>query len=250
MSVAPVLMAALRGIPSWIHEAELKPGMANALLCRVATRISTAFESARFPRSNKVIYTGHPIRDELRDIAEKHQRSIPPKNLLVMGGSQGARALDEVLPELSEIALRHGLKVRHQCRPENVASVASAYARHGLAAEVQPFLDNMAEAYTWADMVIARSGAGTVMEIEAVNVPAIFVPYPFAQGGHQLANAKTLEAKGKAIIVEEGPNLAARLGAALQRILEKNEYAQMLQRSFSRRSIDAAEQIARGVLGL
>ncbi len=249
VSVLPVILASLRGVPTWIHEAELKPGMANGLLCWFARRISVAFEAAQIPCKGKVLYTGHPIRQDLREV-HQHARSVPPKHLLVLGGSQGAAALDRSVPELCSLLGPAGIEVRHQCRPENVDQVTSAYRRGGLPASVVPFIEDMREAYLWADLVICRAGAGTVMEIEAVNLPAIFVPFPFAQGNHQLANAQTLEAKGKALVVEEGPDFGNRLTETVVKLLDPAFYRRVLEGKADTRSFDAARQIASGILGL
>ncbi len=247
-SVLPVLCAALRRIPTWVHEAELRAGMANGLLSFVASRVSLAFRDAKLPCMKRAIYTGHPIRKELRSIVKVFPDS--PKHILIMGGSQGAKSIDGAAARLAEYAKTQALEIVHQVRPENVELVASTYVKAGCNATVLPFIDDMANAYQKADLIICRSGAGTVMEIEALGIPAIFVPYPYAQGDHQTANARTLADKGKALIVLEGPEFEQRLVVALSQLCTPDAYQKTLQQPVERRSLTAADTIASKVYAL
>ena len=246
VSVLPVITARLRGIPAWIHEAELKPGLANYCLSFFAAKISSAFKEAKMPFAYKVVYTGHPVREELKEIRAKARRPERAQHVLVLGGSQGARTLDTALPALAPFLKEQGLEIWHQSRPENVAQVLKAYQASGILARVSAFIDDIVEAYDWADIIISRSGAGTVMEIGVVDKPAIFVPYPFAQGGHQKANALTLVNQGKALLVEEGEAFEARLKEALTKLIEPEFYKEMQLRFFPGRCTTAAATIAQG----
>jgi len=248
VTVLPVGVAALRRIPTWIHEAELKPGLANRVLAPLVQRISIAFEDAAMPCRRKVLYTGHPVRAGLERVRRTAPR--PVRHLLVLGGSQGAQALDAALIAVAPELRNRGFVVRHQCRRENVVTVAAGYRAAGIEAEVVPFIDDMVGAYEWADLIIGRAGASAVMELEVVNIPAILVPYPFAQGDHQSANAAVLAARGKATIVKEGEGFPERLQAAIVALAEPARYHEMLVRSETGRSADAAARIAAGIIEL
>lgn len=250
VSFFPVTLAAMRGIPTWIHEAELRPGMANYFLCWYASKVSIAFADAKLPRMKNVIYTGHPVRPELKALQGRNVTDDAPRRLLIMGGSQGAQAIDTACQQLAPYFTEKSIEVYHQSRPENVGVVADSYRAAQTRHRVVAFIDDMAAAYSWADVAITRAGAGTVMELEAVNLPAIFVPYPYAQGNHQAANAQTLVKKGKAVLVEEGDNFIERLRAALDRFFEKSLYREIFAKPCQTRSLGAADDIAAGCLQL
>ena len=247
----PVTLAFLRRIPQWIHEAERNPGLANQVLSYYATRVSLAFPDANMSRFAHTIFTGHPVRRELRAVAEASDAAEKGrKHLLVLGGSQGARALDEAVTALAPFLRERGMIVWHQCRPENEAMVTEAYASAGIEARVMPFIEKLHEAYDWADVIISRSGAGAVMEIGVVNVPTIFVPFPYAQGDHQTANANILVHQGKAVLVGEGENFVQRLQEALRRLMTDEVYEEMRKSPCEFRALDAAQTIARGAISL
>ena len=247
-SVLPVLVAWLGHTPTWIHEAEIAPGAANRCLALVATRISTAFESCLL-QGSKVRYTGHPVRAEIAAVPAR-LAGLPPRHLLVLGGSQGATALDDALLGLASTLTSRGLEIWHQCRSDSVDRVRAGYAAAGVSARVDGFIQDMAGAYGWADIIVSRAGAGAVMEIGAVNRPAIFVPFPAAQGTHQRHNAETLAARGKALIVEQGEGFSQRLLAAVQQLCDQATYDTMMRREPVRRSLTAADEIARGGIAL
>jgi UDP-N-acetylglucosamine--N-acetylmuramyl-(pentapeptide) pyrophosphoryl-undecaprenol N-acetylglucosamine transferase len=250
VSVLPILMARLRGIPTWIHEAELKPGLANWLLSLFATRCSVAFDDAEMPWWARVVRTGHPVREELQNWVKGEPERLPPKRLLIVGGSQGARSLDEAAATIASVAKQQGLEVLHQTRPENQSEVQAAYLAAGVSAKVVPFLDPISEAYQWCDLILCRSGAGTVMELGIVGKPVILVPYPFAQGNHQRANALTLVQCGKGMLVEEGEGFRERLAAVLMKGSDAQQYRSLWDAASPNRSSQAAEVIATELLGL
>lgn len=250
VSVWPVVLGRLGGAFTWIHEGELKPGLANWLLSLVAHRTSIAFEQARMPSWARVVYTGHPVRPELRDLSCDWERGAVPRRLLVMGGSQGAQAIDEACEALSAKFISWGFEIMHQTRPENVDRLKASYEKAGVKASVLPFIDDLARAFEWCDLVLSRAGAGAVMELGVVNKPAILVPYPHAQGNHQLANARTLCDAGKALIVEQGSDFELRLSKALEQLRDPSEYAAFLSRPGVTRSTSAADEIVRNCLKL
>lgn len=248
VSVLPVLLAVMQGLPTWIHEAELHAGMANGFLSRFVSKVSLAFKEAQLPNMQAAIYTGHPIRSSIASV----QKTFPaqPRHLLIVGGSQGAKSLDAAASLIGRIAVARGLTVKHQVRPENVSLVQQAYREVGCNAEVISFIDDMAQAYAWADLLLCRSGAGTVMEVEALGIPAIFVPYPHAQADHQTANARTLAEKGKALIVKEGDSFLEDLENAISPLCMAEQYQKMLAIPVESRSLQAAQTIAAGILAL
>jgi len=248
-SFFPVTIAALLGIPTWIHEAEASPGLANKILSFFASKVSGAFATTNFPKS-KFIFTGHPIRPSLLQVERSKDLNITPHNILILGGSQGARAIDNVFIEMAARLPKEHLSIVHQTRSENMEVVKAAYEKHGVNADVTSFIDDIACKFSWEDIVVARSGAGSVAEVAAVNRPAIFIPLPTSQGGHQLTNAKVLSDLGKAIIVEEGADFEDRLLHALKTLLDKTEYFQMINRPGPQLREQAALEIAQGVLNL
>lgn len=249
VTVLPVILGRLRGIPSWIHEAELRPGMANAVLSLFASRVSVGFPDAHLPIWARKERTGHPVREDLPARTDVEWGFIPRK-ILILGGSQGARGIDEGCLALAAFFSERGFSLLHQTRVENREIVSAGYKAAQVDARVVSFVDNVGDAYGWCDLIIARAGAGTVMEIGVVGKPAIFVPYPFAQGNHQKANAETLARVGKALIVEEGQEFSSRLRSALARVTDPAEYARMRNAPAVERSREAADRIAAGVLSL
>ena len=250
VSVLPIVLAWLRGLPTWIHEAERRPGMANKFLAYIAYRISVAFKDAKVPCLSKVVYTGQPVREVFKEIAKEEKFIDVPRNLLITGGSQGAKAIDLVAQKLADYFKEHNLNIRHQCRSENMEAIKEAYSQKNINAEVFDFIEDLPATYRWCDLIIARSGAGSTMEIGVINRPAIFIPFPFAQGNHQLKNAQILADAGKAIIVEEGENFAERLKSALDTLLNPENYHKMREIHYESRSLNAAESIASGGLKL
>ncbi len=250
VTVVPVIIAKIMGVPTWVHEAEVKPGMANKLLKHFANKISLAFKEATLSNHKNAVFTGHPVRQELRRITPGIALGHNPRRILVLGGSQGANILDETLPEILSEFTALNIDVRHQCREPNVEKVHAAYEKNNIKAHVEYFIENMPEAYSWADIIVARSGAGTVMEIGVVNRPSVLIPYPHAQGDHQTANAMTLVNAGKALIVKEGDNFNEKLNAALEKILDPSTYFAMKLAKYDSRSLNASERIVDGCLML
>lgn len=250
VSVIPILVAKFMGKTTWIHEAELHPGMANWFLSLFAKKISLAFEDAKVPFWAAPEYTGHPVRPEISAVDTKTIPDDAPKRILVLGGSQGARALDVALPKVLAGLGKCDVQICHQARPENVESVSAAYQEAKIQARAVPFIEDMAAAYAWSDVVVSRSGAGSIMEIATVNRPAILVPYPHQQGTHQSDNAKTLSNRGKAYLVEEGDLFEQRLGGAMGKLLTRDSFRTMKEAASDSRNVDAANRIAKRIVEL
>ncbi len=201
-SGAALLAARSLGIATAVHESNAVPGMTNKVLGRIVDRVYLGFEAARaaFP-ARKVCVTGNPVRAEIESLDA--QRKLPdaqerPIRVLVVGGSQGALFLNENVPQLLATIAESGLplEVRHQVGKLDPVPVENAYKDAGLQAEVVKYIDDMADAYSWADFAMTRSGSGTVSELAAAKLPALLVPFPYAAGDHQAANAAAFVAEG------------------------------------------------------
>ena len=195
------------------------------------------------------MHTGHPVREELAYVTPLSPGEAP-RRILVLGGSQGAAALDEAMIELASALKEREVQLVHQTRPENLERVRGAYVAAGVNAEVHPFIEDMVAAYSRAHIIISRAGAASVTELGIVNRPSILVPLPSSQGGHQLVNARYLVERGKALLVMQGEDFKLRLEQALLKLLELEFFAEMMSRPFDRRSVSAASEIARGCLSL
>ena len=210
--------------PLFIHEQNAIAGFTNKVLAKFATKVFQAFPSA-FIESDKVQTTGNPVRQEIAalEVPEKRFaiRANEPLQLLVLGGSQGAVALNETVPKaMAQLALKGVFKIRHQAGRNNVDNTKAIYAKCSVEAKVSAFIEDMAEAYAWADLVICRSGALTVSEVASAGVAALFVPYPYAVDDHQTKNAEYLVEQGAAKVMQQTSLTASALADLL-----KNEFS-------------------------
>ncbi|MBX3275835.1 MAG: undecaprenyldiphospho-muramoylpentapeptide beta-N-acetylglucosaminyltransferase [Sandaracinaceae bacterium] len=224
----PMLVAAAsRGIATAILEQNARVGLTNRLLAPIAGRAYVAFEEARAELGRRALLFGNPVRRAFVDAA-RAASSDPDgfearaRTILVIGGSQGARALNETVPEaLARLGpAARGLRIVHQTGAAMRDAVAARYAALGVEAEVTPFVDDMARAYASAALVIARAGATTLAEVCAIGRPSILVPYPYAADDHQAKNAEALERAGAAIAIREGELSVERLASAARRVLD------------------------------
>ncbi len=235
----------LAGIPLVLHEQNAAAGMTNKLLARLAKRVLMAFPGAFAAGSNTAV-VGNPVRPELLALpapAERIGVDPQPLRLLVVGGSLGARILNEVLPEA--VALAGNIRVRHQTGKGNADTVMAAYQQLGIQAEVSDFIEDMAAAYGAADLVVCRAGALTVSEVAAAGVGAVFVPLPHAVDDHQTRNARSLSDRGAALLMPQSTLSAETLAEQLQ--LLSNNRSQLLAMAEQARTLaitDAAERVA------
>lgn len=200
------LAARLLGIPLLIHEQNRVPGLTNRVLARFARRVLSGFPDA-FPRSRRAEWTGNPVRAEIAALpppeARLAGRAGRPR-LLVLGGSQGAAFLNRTVPAaLARLAPHQRPSVIHQCGTAHREDCLAAYAKAGVEARIEPFLEDMAAAYGWADLVLARAGASTLAEITAAGLASILVPFPHAVDDHQTRNADFLVEHGAAVRIRE-----------------------------------------------
>lgn len=224
----PVLVAArLRGVPSIIHEQNAFPGVTNRALAKFVSAVAVAFAEAapRLGRSDAVI-TGNPVREEFFEAATR-VASVPEqpgrrRRLLVFGGSQGSRVLnDAVSGALLFLArMKDSLDIVHQTGPAELEKVRAAYRSSAFpAARVVAYLDPIAEEIAAADLVVCRAGAMTVGELAAVGRPAIFVPFAAATNNHQELNARVVEKAGGAVVITESELTPERLAGAISEVL-------------------------------
>jgi len=217
------LAARLLRIPLVIHEQNARAGLTNRLLSRIAGRVLQAFPGT-FPASPAARTTGNPVRAAIAALpppAARETFRAPPLRLLVLGGSQGARVLNETLPRVLAAWAGPAAAVWHQCGAAHVDATRAAYRAAGVEARVEAFVEDMPAAYAWAQLVVCRAGALTVSELCAAGVGALLVPLPHAADDHQRANAEHLTGNGAGHLVAESPALAARLGERLQACLEE-----------------------------
>jgi UDP-N-acetylglucosamine--N-acetylmuramyl-(pentapeptide) pyrophosphoryl-undecaprenol N-acetylglucosamine transferase len=244
------LAARLTGRPLFLVEPNAHPGRVNRMTARFARSVFVGFESARglLPRRTETICLGVPLRRALLRAfdgqGEGARTPTTPLRILVFGGSQGARQLNEGVPEALMRLSPNTIDVFHQTGEADREAVTRRYADAGIAAEVVAFERNMATRYRWADLAICRAGALTVAELALAGMPALLAPYPFAADDHQAANARALEEAGAARRLEtrplDVPALAQTIAEFVQtpaRLLPMREAARSLARP------DAAAEI-------
>jgi len=247
-----VLAAALACVARVILEPNADPGMANKAVGSLAQRVFLAFESAAgsFDRA-KVRVVGTPIRRAFLDVARPAATDVRKsggRHLLIFGGSQGAKAInDAVIEGLGDmLARRPEMTITHQTGEPDHARVAETYRRAGVTATVTPFIYDMPSAINDADLVIARSGAITVAELTTCGKPAVLIPLPAAIYNHQMKNAKVMEAAGAAVVLSQAELTGSKLAQTVTGILENTERLKAMGAASLRlRRTDAAETIVR-----
>ncbi len=197
------MMAVLLGKPLVLHEQNSVAGMANKVLATVADKVFTAFPGVL----SKGEWVGNPLRTEFlqqADPAERFAARSGPLNLLVVGGSLGAKALNEIVPQaVALLPLAQRPRIIHQSGEKQIDALRANYAAAGVEATLTPFIDNTAAAFAQADLIVCRAGASTVTEIAAVGAAAVFVPFPSAVDDHQTTNARFLSDHGAAQLIAQ-----------------------------------------------
>ncbi len=238
------MMAVLLGKPLILHEQNSVAGMANKVLACVADRIFTTFPGV-FAKGQ---WIGNPLRKEFLQQQPPQERlagRTGVRKLLVVGGSLGAKALNEAVPQaLALIPEAQRPQVIHQGGEKQIDALRANYAAAGVLAELTPFIANTAQAFADADLVICRAGASTVSEIAAVGASAIFVPFPSAVDDHQTHNAKFLSEQGAATLLPQTKLNPASLAHMLQKT-EHSAHALIAQKAYSMRKTDATEQVVK-----
>jgi UDP-N-acetylglucosamine--N-acetylmuramyl-(pentapeptide) pyrophosphoryl-undecaprenol N-acetylglucosamine transferase len=243
------MMASLFGRPLAIHEQNSVAGLANKVLARLADRALQAFPDA-LPGAQ---LSGNPVRRDIAALAPPRERFAARSGrikLLVLGGSLGARALNEAVPQaLALLPEATRPEVVHQSGAQHLEALRLGYAAAGVHAEALAFIDDMAARYGAADVVLCRAGALTVSELACAGVASILVPYPHAVDDHQTGNAKFLSARGAAILLPQAELSAARL-AELLRGLAREQLLDMAERARALGRPDATETVARACMEL
>ncbi|MEY3497675.1 MAG: hypothetical protein RLZZ325_682 [Pseudomonadota bacterium] len=237
------LVSYLMGRPLVLHEANSVAGSANRVLARFATRVLTGF-----PKTLKEAqWVGNPIRESfesLSDCRARYGKRQGPLHLLIVGGSLGAAALNTVVPEaLALLPADRRPNVLHQTGEQHLEAVTKTYQQLGVNGELKPFIDDIAAAYSNADLVICRAGAMTVSEISAAGVAACFVPFPYAIDDHQTANARFLSDAKAAILIPQS-QLDADSLANLVLGLRREDLAEMAVKAQALAKFHATEEVA------
>jgi UDP-N-acetylglucosamine--N-acetylmuramyl-(pentapeptide) pyrophosphoryl-undecaprenol N-acetylglucosamine transferase len=242
----PVLVARWLGVPTAIHEQNSLPGVTNRVLAKRVDRVFLTFpdEHGFFPE-DKVVLSGNPVRPEIVSLVAKD--SLPHargKRLLVLGGSQGARAINQAVTDCLGQLKAQGIMIWHQTGKRDFEEVNKVYARKYPEARVEPFIEDMAEAYLFADLVLCRAGATTLAELCVAGKPAILIPFPYATHNHQMTNAKVLERAGAAMILVQSYLEEINLALVVEDLLCAPDKLQKMARAArSLARADAAEII-------
>lgn len=247
------LMAWLMRIPLVIHEQNAVIGLTNRLLKGMARISFFAFpQAAEKIKGSRVV--GNPVREDILSIAEPairlQGRKDQPLRLLVIGGSLGAKTLNDVVPAaVQQIPRTQRPLIKHQCGERHLQNCRQVYDESDVQAEVSAFIDDMKAAYEWADIVLCRAGALTVSELAAAGMAAILVPFPYAVDDHQFLNAQYLHTAQAALLLRDHELSADRLLEIIEQFTnDRDMVQQMSSRAYALAFRDATQQVATGVL--
>jgi UDP-N-acetylglucosamine--N-acetylmuramyl-(pentapeptide) pyrophosphoryl-undecaprenol N-acetylglucosamine transferase len=236
------MMASLWGKPLVLHEQNSVPGMANRILSQLADRVFTAFPGV-FKTGQ---WVGNPLRRAFTEQASPDERFAGrsgPLRLLVVGGSLGARALNDTVPQaLALLPLASRPVVVHQSGAKQIDALRANYQAAGVEAELTPFIDDTASAFAQADVVICRAGASTVTELAAVGAAALFVPFPFAVDDHQTTNAQFLVAAGGAWLKPQAELTAQGLADWLSG-LDRGQLLEVANKACAQKKTNATREV-------
>src|SRR6266404_5207485 len=247
-AAGPMLLATWLGrVPNVIFEPNAEPGFTNKVLARISTRIATGYEVSARAWGGKAIVTGCPVRTEFFNITPR--KLGKPFRLLITGGSQGALPINRTFVDAMDrlAARKNELAIVHQTGERDYNAVRTAYARREFHAEVLPFLDNMAERFAWADLIVCRAGAMTASEIAAAGRAAIFIPFGRATDSHQLRNAQEMVKANAARLIAEPELTAESLAKGIFSLLDQ---PQEIERLSSRARALGKPNAARDIVDL
>lgn len=244
-SFAPILASRILGIPAVLHEQNAVAGLTNRMMARLCTTICASLPETEGFGERPLVHTGNPVRACLFQ-AGKEKRTLDRRHLLVLGGSQGAHALNVLVMNLLPALKEAGVQILHQTGTRDYDEVAACYERCGMeSCTVSAFVDDMESAYAWADLGLTRAGASTVAELCATGLPALLVPYPHAAHDHQTFNARALERSGAAMVFEQKSLTEDKMLATVTELLAKPErLQQMSQAALSLAQPEAASKVA------
>lgn len=239
--------------PLYLHEQNAIPGLTNKVLSYLSTTTMQAFPNS-FKNKN-IIAMGNPIRKDISELDAPEERMKNRDDnirLLIIGGSLGAQALNENVPQaLSELSSKLQANVWHQTGKNKLNTTVETYKKLNVEAKVTEFIENMAEAYEWADLVICRAGALTISELANAGVAAILVPYPYAVDDHQTANAAYLTNAGAAILIQQ-EQLVPKLRESIAELLQagRTKLIEMAKAARELSKPNATQEVAEVCLGL
>lgn len=238
------LAACLLRCPLLVHEQNTVPGWTNRLLAPFARYIMVGFPNTFSQFSNKVFVTGNPVRANITLKSKTTKTFNRSLNVLVLGGSQGARKINQLMPQVMTL-LPSTIRVWHQTGEADCEATKQCYRSLGRAAQVSAFIDDMGAAYAWADVVICRSGALTIAELALVGVASILIPFPYATQDHQLHNAKYLSEQQAAVLLLESECTPERLASILLHMqAHPQQYVEMAKASYALAKPQATEKVA------
>jgi UDP-N-acetylglucosamine--N-acetylmuramyl-(pentapeptide) pyrophosphoryl-undecaprenol N-acetylglucosamine transferase len=251
----PTLMTAiLMRIPTAIQEQNSVMGTTNKLLSRFVDRIFVSWERTDPPTpAERTVLTGNPVRNDLLNSSREHDLSHDTFNLLVFGGSRGARSINMAMEGSVDLLapMKDKLRILHQTGVGAAVEMKRAYETADLEAEVQEFITEMGPAYRWADLVVCRSGASSLAEITALGIPAIVIPYPYAIGDHQAKNAAVLESAGAVrVVADEKLKNGALVGEIRSLVKNRDDLSAMAENSLKLGRPDAAQTISKELMDL
>ena len=242
------IAAWLSGRPLLIHEQNAVAGTTNRILARFARRVFQAFPNS-FPSGVRAELIGNPVRREILNLPESSKLAEAsagaPLRVLILGGSQGAAVLNQRVPAaLAALPERLRLEIWHQAG-RGLEDARDAYAKCGVEARLDAFVDDMANAYGWADLVVCRAGALTIAELAAAGLGAILVPYPYAIDDHQTRNADSFASRGAGVVIPEDEFTSERLARELTRLLEDRSFLAQFRESARAQALpDATKDLA------
>jgi UDP-N-acetylglucosamine--N-acetylmuramyl-(pentapeptide) pyrophosphoryl-undecaprenol N-acetylglucosamine transferase len=239
----PMLAAAiLNGYPRLIMEQNAVPGLANRMLGRWVDFAAVTDPRTHAAFGDRAVVTGNPIRPQFKSIAPRSHQ--PPFQVLVFGGSQGARAINKAVQESLPILAdwKDRLRFVHQTGESQLNEIRDAYAAAGFSADVRAFFDAFHEQYAAADLIVSRSGATTVAEIKAAGRAAILVPFPFAADDHQTRNAQSMVEDGAAMMIPNSELTGERLAGTIRSLLSDIPRLEQLERNARKVAVLDAEQ--------
>jgi UDP-N-acetylglucosamine--N-acetylmuramyl-(pentapeptide) pyrophosphoryl-undecaprenol N-acetylglucosamine transferase len=238
------LAAKLLGKPLIVHEQNSVAGLTNKILSLIAKRTLVAFPQAF---GDKGTLVGNPVRNSLSEVAlpeTRYQIRDPRFKLLVVGGSLGAAALNDIIPRaIAELPLEQRPEIIHQAGEKHIEKLNAHYLKMQVNADTKAFIENMDEAYAWADLVICRAGALTVAELAVVGVASVLVPFPFAVDDHQTTNAQYLVENGAAVLVQQC-DLSVEKTLELLKKLTRKECLEMAKNAKNLAKPGATKQVA------
>ena len=232
-SVPALIAASRKGVTTVIHEQNAILGRANKLLASRVLCIATSFENTigiALKNNEKVTHTGNPVRTSIAELGKLQYPQIEtngPINILVTGGSQGARYFSELIPEAIKLLspqIKTRININQNCRREDLEKIRNNYQINGIKADVDVFFDDLPVRLKVAHLVVCRAGASTLAELTAAGRPAIIFPYPYATDDHQTINSRTLEEAGSAIVLREEQTTSENLADLLLQLFKSPDW--------------------------